>query len=84
MSSPQRLSQMSPGSRGQVSFICGKELSHRLLMLGIRKGTELALLRGPNIRGAVVQVGRARLALGRDVIENISVTPLLSVQEAAR
>ena len=50
-------------------------LPQRMAMLGIRRGTTLQILHGPDARGAVVGVGTARIALGRDIIASIRVRP---------
>lgn len=50
-------------------------LPQRMAMLGIRRGTTLRVLHGPDARGAVVGVGTARIALGRDIIASIRVRP---------
>ena len=42
-------------------------------MLGIRRGTDIRVIHGPGKRGAVLQVGGARLALGWGVIQRIEV-----------
>ncbi len=54
-------------------------LPRRMAMLGIRRGTPLHLLQGPDARGAVVAVGTARIALGRDIIASIRVRPTHTV-----
>ena len=51
-------------------------LAQRLAMLGIRRGTVLTVLHGPDARGAVVGVGTARIALGRDIVASIRVRPV--------
>ncbi len=51
----------------------GRAMMQRMLMLGIRRGVQLRLLHGPGARGAVVGVGGARIALGRDIVEHIRV-----------
>ena len=68
------LSAVAPGGCAVVHEVCGgRPMVQRMLMLGIRRGTALRLLHGPDARGAVVGVGGARIALGRDVIEHIRV-----------
>ena len=68
------LSALAPGGCAVVHEVCGgRPMVQRMLMLGIRRGTALRLLHGPGARGAVVGVGGARIALGRDVIEHIRV-----------
>ena len=68
------LSEVAPGGCAVVHEVGGgRPMVQRMLMLGIRRGTALRLLLGPGARGAVVGVGGARIALGRDVIEHIHV-----------
>lgn len=70
------LSAVAPGGCAVVHEVGGgRPMMQRMLMLGIRRGTALRLLHGPGARGAVVAVGGARIALGRDVIEHIRVQP---------
>ena len=84
------LSNVPPGSTATVVAVDGgRAMTQRMLMLGIRRGTQLYVLHGPGSRGAVVRVGGARIALGRGVTERIrvqltqSVQPVASVQEVA-
>lgn len=51
----------------------GRAMTQRMLMLGIRRGTDLCIVHGPGGRGAVVRIGGARIALGRGVTEKIRV-----------
>jgi ferrous iron transport protein A len=51
----------------------GRFMAQRMGMLGIRRGVDVRVVHGPGPRGAVVQVGGARIALGRGVIEQIHV-----------
>lgn len=68
---------LSAVARGAVAVVQevggGRAMMQRMLMLGIRRGVPLRLLHGPGARGAVVGVGGARIALGRDVVELIRV-----------
>lgn len=48
----------------------------RLAMLGIRRGIGIRVVHGPGKRGAILQVGGARIALGWDVIQHIEVERL--------
>ncbi len=68
------LCAVAPGACALVQEVRGgRAMMQRMLMLGIRRGVRLRLLHGPGARGAVVGVGGARIALGRDVIEHIRV-----------
>ena len=68
------LCAVAPGACAVVQEVGGgRAMMQRMLMLGIRRGAQLRLLHGPGVRGAVVGVGGARIALGRDVIEHIRV-----------
>jgi ferrous iron transport protein A len=80
------LASVAPGDSAQVSRIeGGRAVTQRLAMLGIRPGVVVNLLHGPGRRGAVLRVGGARVALGRGVIERITVVPYSrsKVSEAA-
>lgn len=80
---------LSAVARGAVAVVQevggGRAMMQRMLMLGIRRGVPLRLLHGPGARGAVVGVGGARIALGRDVVELIRVqlAPAAQGAEAA-
>ena len=68
------LSALQPGESARVRAVDGgRSMAQRMSMLGIRRGVELRVVHGPGLRGAVVQVGGARIALGRGVIERIRV-----------
>ena len=51
----------------------GRGMQQRMSMLGIRRGTDIRVVHGPGKRGAVLQVGGARIALGWGVIQRIEV-----------
>ncbi|MGC9162498.1 MAG: FeoA family protein [Thiomonas sp.] len=59
-----------------VSIDGGRTMAQRMVMLGIRRGVPLCVVHGPGVRGTVVQVGGARIALGRGVTDKILVTPI--------
>lgn len=68
------LSALRSGERARVCSIDGgRFMAQRMGMLGIRRGVDVRVVHGPGPRGAVVQVGGARIALGRGVIEQIHV-----------
>ncbi|MEJ2686909.1 MAG: FeoA family protein [Gammaproteobacteria bacterium] len=68
------LSALQSGESARVRAVDGgRSMAQRMSMLGIRRGVELRVVHGPGLRGAVVQVGGARIALGRGVIEQIRV-----------
>ncbi|BDB15208.1 hypothetical protein ANFP_25280 [Acidithiobacillus ferrooxidans] len=48
-------------------------MQQRLGMLGIRRDTLVRVVHGPGKRGAVLQVGGARVALGWGVIQRVRV-----------
>jgi|MLJW01.1.fsa_nt_gi ferrous iron transport protein A len=48
--------------------------AQRLAMLGLRRGVELSVVHGPDARGAVLRVGTARIALGRELVDGVEVT----------
>ena len=73
---PLPLVQLPVGNRARIVEIRGgRELSRRLLALGLRVGVELDLL---HRRGRGVVVGRSgiRVALGAGVAEKVYVLPL--------
>lgn len=67
------LAHLAPGQDATVMTVENSEMAQRMLMLGIRRGTTLQIVHGPGARGAVVRVGGARLALGREVLAAIQV-----------
>lgn len=62
-----------------VDFDGGRAMVQRMVMLGIRRGVPLCVVHGPGARGTVVQVGGARIALGRGVTDKILVTPIAAM-----
>ncbi|WP_298294562.1 FeoA domain-containing protein [Thiomonas sp.] len=71
------LAQLAHGQCAKVVDVDGgRALAQRMVMLGIRRGVALCVVHGPGARGAVVQVGGARIALGRGVTDKIRVAPL--------
>lgn len=47
--------------------------ARRLALLGLRPGAELTVLHPPGPRGAVLGVGTARIALGRELVRQLQV-----------
>lgn len=71
------LTQLTSGQDAVVTAIeGGHDMAQRMLMLGIRRGTPVRIVHGPGARGAVVRVGGARLALGREVLAAVRVRAL--------
>ncbi|MGC8508493.1 MAG: FeoA family protein [Thiomonas sp.] len=71
------LAQIHHGQCAQVvDFDGGRSMAQRMVMLGIRRGVALCVVHGPGARGTVVQVGGARIALGRGVTDKIRVMPM--------
>ncbi|MBU2808488.1 ferrous iron transport protein A [Acidithiobacillus ferrooxidans F221] len=71
---PLFIGDLRPGDHARVLEITGgKVMQQRLGMLGIRRDTLVRLVHGPGKRGAVLQVGGARVALGWGVIQRIRV-----------
>jgi ferrous iron transport protein A len=72
----QSLADLTPGASGRIVAINGgRELSRRLLGLGLRVGSEVRVehRRG---RGLVVSAGATRIALGGGIVEKLLVVPL--------
>jgi ferrous iron transport protein A len=72
------LAELAPGSWARIAAINGgRELSRKLLGLGLRVGTEVRVehRRG---RGLVVSAGATRIALGGGIVEKLQVVPLAS------
>lgn len=79
------LSTLPPGSRGVVESVAPQGgLPARLAMLGIRRGVAVDLVQGPDARGAVLRVGGARIALGREVLDHLRLRPTATADGAAR
>jgi len=71
---PLFIGDLRPGDHARVLEITGgKVMQQRLGMLGIRRDTLVRVVHGPGKRGAVLQVGGARVALGWGVIQRIRV-----------
>ena len=71
---PLFIGDLRPGDHARVLEITGgKIMQQRLGMLGIRRDTLVRVVHGPGKRGAVLQVGGARVALGWGVIQRIRV-----------
>lgn len=78
------LAQLPYGQCAQVvDFDGGRAMVQRMVMLGIRRGVPLCVVHGPGPRGTVVQVGGARIALGRGVTDKIRVMPIVASAAAA-
>jgi ferrous iron transport protein A len=70
------LSQLRVGQHARIAEIRGgREMTRRLLGLGLRVGTEVDILHRRG-RGVVVGNGGTRIALGGGVAEKLYVTPL--------
>ena len=67
------LSEMPQGGNATVVDFNDTHLAQRMLMLGVRRGTNIQIVQGPNARGTVIMVGGARLALGREAADGICV-----------
>lgn len=74
----------SPHARLRLVAVTAQDAGHeggpgapddalRLALLGIRPGAELRLLQAPGPRGAVLGVGTARIALGRELVRRLQV-----------
>ncbi|ACH84355.1 MULTISPECIES: FeoA family protein [Acidithiobacillus] len=71
---PLFIGDLRPGDHARVLEITGgKIMQQRLGMLGIRRDTLVRVVHGPGKRGAVLQVGGARVALGWGVIQRVRV-----------
>lgn len=51
----------------------GRTVRQRVRMMGIRPGVQVRVVHGPDRRGAVLEVGGARIALGHAVLPTIVV-----------
>jgi len=72
---PLPLADLAPGMSGRiVAVLGGRELSRKLLGLGLRVGSEVRVehRRG---RGLVVSAGETRIALGGSIVEKLLVEP---------
>jgi ferrous iron transport protein A len=69
------LTQLKKGSKARiVEFIGGKEVTHRLMMMGLRPGEQLVKLSAFALRGPVtVRIGHTTLALGHGMAEKVIV-----------
>jgi ferrous iron transport protein A len=59
----------------------GRKLTRRLLSLGLRVGSEVAVLHHRG-RGVVLSTGETRVALGGGVVEKLLVEPLTAGEAA--
>ncbi len=70
------LSQLSTGRSGRLAEIQGgRQLTRRLLALGLRIGSEIQVLHRRGT-GVVVLHGGTRIALGGGIAEKLRVVPL--------
>ena len=75
------LGQLPVGAHARIAEIQGgRQLTRRLLGLGLRIGMELQVLQRRG-RGVVVARGESRIALGGGVAEKIMMTPVAHSQE---
>lgn len=66
MGETKELIQMKPGEHGVVREIHGdRELTQRMMVLGLRPGSRLVVLNNPRNGPLLLQVGDTRLAIGR-------------------
>lgn len=76
------VSQLKTGQSARVRSIDGdRHTSQRISVLGIRPGVDLRVVHGPGSRGAVVQVGGARIALDQNVTQIIWVEPTTATEQ---
>jgi ferrous iron transport protein A len=70
------LNELPLGTRARIAEIRGgRQLTRRLLGLGLRVGSEVAVLHHRG-RGVVLSTGGTRVALGGGVVEKLRVEPL--------
>jgi len=73
---PRSLSELRVGQHGRIAEIRGgRELTRRLLSLGLRVGMEVDVLHRRG-HGVVVASAGTRVALGAGVADKLYVTPL--------
>ena len=71
---PFPLAMLSPGEEALVVEVQGGHgLRHRLMAMGLRPGLPVRLLHRHGAGPVLVQVGEARLALGRGLAQKILV-----------
>ena len=69
------LADLAPGMSGRiVAVLGGRELSRKLLGLGLRVGSEVRV-EHRRCRGLVVSAGETRIALGGSIVEKLLVEP---------
>lgn len=72
-----QLHQLTLGNQATIVRIKGDINDiQRMSMLGIRKGTQFKIVHGPGHRGAVIQVGGTRIALGKEMFEQLEIKSL--------
>jgi len=72
------LIELPVGTPARIAEIRGgQQLARRLLGLGLRVGSEVAVLHHRQ-RGVVLFTGNARVALGGGVVEKLFVEPLVA------
>jgi len=73
---PQSLAIQPVGTRARIVEVRGgRELSRKLMALGLRVGTEIRVEHHRG-RGLVVSAGSGRVALGGGICEKLMVLPL--------
>jgi len=76
------LTELPVGTLARIAEICGgQQLTRRLLGLGLRVGSKVAVLHHRR-RGVVLSTGDTRIALGGGVVEKLLVEPV-AVEEAS-
>ena len=77
------LAELPLGESARIAEIHGgRRLTRRLLGLGLRVGSEVAVLHHRG-RGVVLSTGDSRVALGGGVVEKLLVEPLGTIGENA-
>ena len=67
------LAALRRGQSARIASIAAPA-AQRVAMLGLRRGVEFSIVHGPDARGAVIAIGAARIALGRELVDGVEVT----------
>jgi len=71
------ITELKPGQRGLIKSVCGnRKVTQRLADLGLTPETNISVLKSAPFNGPIeIAVRGSRLAIGREIAENILVQP---------
>jgi DtxR family Mn-dependent transcriptional regulator len=69
------ITELKPGQKGKIAYVCGnRKVAQRLADLGLTPETTVRMLKTAPLNGPIeVAVRGSKLAIGREIAENILV-----------